>query len=77
MTEEMIEATEFEVHVFVQGKTHRLTSTELDIGDMTAEPDVKLSVEAALGLAANALKTYSVTVQKDGNLVLDPPATLG
>jgi len=73
---ELVESTEFTVHVFVQGTTHRLTSTELDIGDLTPEPQVKTAVETALGLAANSLRGYSVTAN-EGNWILDPPATLG
>ena len=74
MTEQ---AQDFNVHVRYDGRSYEFAASQLDLGDLSTDEEVRGAVTTELNLDANALTNYEIDRHANGNLTLHPMATFG
>lgn len=65
------------VHIRFEGRSLDIPLRELDLGDLSSDPDVKRAVARFLEIPEAKLRDYVVDRHESGNLTIRPQAVFG
>ncbi len=65
------------VHIRFQGKSWDIPTTELDVGGLSSDDQVRAAVASYLGVSARDLRFYVIERHANGNLTVRPEAVFG
>ena len=74
MTEQ---AQDFQIHVRYNGTSYEFTASQIDVGNLSTDVQVKAAVAGELNVAHDTLDGYDITRHENGNITLHPQATFG
>jgi len=68
---------DFQVHVRYDGRSYEFAASQLDVGNMSTDEQVKGAVANELNVPVTDLSRYEVERHTNGNVTLHPQATFG
>ena len=72
-----VSTQEFQVHVRFDGRSYEFSNTQLDLGELSGDNEVKSRVATELGTTAEQFRNYVVDRHENGNITLRPQAVFG
>ena len=72
-----VSTQEFQVHVRYDGRSYEFSNTQLDLGDLSSDNDIKAKVAGHLNTPVDQFRNYVVDRHENGNVTLRPQAVFG
>ncbi len=65
------------LHIRFEGRSYDLPLSDLDLGGLSTDEDVRTALAGYLGVAEAALKHYAIERHANGNMTVRPEAVFG
>jgi hypothetical protein len=65
------------IHIRFEGRSRDIPFSLLDVGNLSSDQDVKISVARHLNVPERKLSQYIVERHENGNITIRPPAIFG
>lgn len=66
-----------QLHIRFDGRSFDIPLSDLDVGVLSSDRDVKLALSSYLDIRENELRDYTVDRHQTGNLTVRPEAVFG